>query len=382
MFIRICHHSYSRQGLALDDTSFENHGKSYDTVYEPDGVAVASGASHFGDPTSRIRIATNPSWSSLRALRITAQVRLDALNPTRSNLVEGHLSFAFFVTSGGVLTATVLGPEVVGGPKVWHGVSSAPPYAPDSRLHTVPVGRWVTLGLEHDGFAGMRVSIDGQVVGERRDLIAPVASVGALGVHIGNWPDANAYALMGSIDDLVIEKYDPDALGKEVLLRPWRGTDADCWAFLLQAIEDAIDAGDETALDLLAVIGWIRDNVLRQLLSQDASVVQQNEDFALKFLDLWSSGGMASDEMAQLLADWFCWLKLYAGVDLGALAASMSSPTLSERPRRPGLQFGSLQERVGERECDPELLQFLKLIESALEGLKDCVSPTEEQRER
>ncbi len=372
MYRKICHHNYRYQGLAFDDTSFENHGLSHQTTFEPNGSAAGTGAARFAASGSRIRIANNPSWQHLKALRVQMLVRLDAYSHIRANLVEGHGAFAFYIEESGILAATVFGAETLGGPKVWHGVSSTPPYSPDGLTHVVPVNQWVVVGVEHDGFANFILTIDGQVVGQRNDLVSSVPSVGGHGVNIGNWPDGDAYTLHGMIDELTIEKYDQDALTNEFTSRPLTPAEGNCWLDMIQAITAAIRSGDEQVRSAANILQWMRDQFVRQIAKQGPAIQKKNAEFAARFIDLWSKGWLGTPEMEKLLREWLCWLKTVVGVDLEALVTAMTNPGPVIVSRPPRLDLSNLIERLGTRACDTDFILFLKTLQRVLSNLKDC----------
>lgn len=371
MYTPMCHYRHNVKGLAFDDTPFQNHGLSSNTDYEADGTAIGSGVAKLLSAASRIRITNNSSWQHLKALRITMTIRLDAVPTQRANLVEGHLAFAFFIEPGGALTATILGVETLGGPKVWHGVTSSAPYSPDGLTHVVPANQWVTVGCEHDGFANFRLTINGKSVAQRSDLVSSVGSVGGLGVSIGNWPDADTYPLLGRLDDLLIEKYDQDALTHEFIGRPWTPAEGNCWLTVLQAIAAAVRAGNAQVLQALATLQWLRDNVVRQILKHGPDIQQQNAKFAERFVDLWMKGWLGTPEMESLLREWLCWLKVVVGLDLNAVGTSLQSRP-STHSGGPQLSLGSLLELLGERSCDKDFILLLKTIQRVLSGQKDC----------
>ena len=208
MYQLILHHVYRKGPYAIDISGAQNDGLVTAAGYIDDGVAMASGALTFKSPYARVRVPPRPLWQNLFALKIEVVVRVDALGG-RMNLVEGADLFVFFVDDLGRLWGTVNAEQYPGGPLTWQGASSAF-NAPDSIVRTIPVGKWVTLRFEHDGYASARLYMDNELIAANYGLSSGVPSVGAAGVNIGNWTIADQYQLNGAIDEVKIWRYDPD----------------------------------------------------------------------------------------------------------------------------------------------------------------------------
>lgn len=179
------HHTYAR-GAAVDVSDNGNHGEVTD-AYPTGSDSVLS----FDSPSSRVQVPPSDSLQRLRSIRARVRFRLDpeASPERRYNLMEGHLSFALYVTPGFELKGTIYDAE-----KNWRGATS------DERA--VEPGRWHTAELTYvDSAARVDLRLDGEVVGSEEGVAGPVRPVGELGLSIGIWPDADRYALDGRLDE-------------------------------------------------------------------------------------------------------------------------------------------------------------------------------------
>ena len=352
----ITHHTYKLPGNAFDLSRFENHGICKDTSFAADGATPSSGAMLFDKPTSEIRIERSSSFSALGALQIEILLKLDGSPTSRMNLLEGHLAFAFFILPGGVLSGTFIGPLTLGAVPSWHGVESRPPFSPDGSTHTVPAGRWTVLTYSHDGFRGLAISIDGEVVGSRNDLHSAVGPVGNLGTTVGIWPDAAQYTLKGGIDDLKIWRRDPDAMRDEFFSRLVSEPEGNCWAALFHELAERLGRHDEALITALRSI----DQLLRRAVhesARDAHFLHRNRDYAARFTKLWTSGNVGSPEMEALLSRWLPEVVKATGI----------APTDQGLTRLADAIAGhDAVRRLGRFDCDAQFGAFLKIIRNAL----------------
>jgi hypothetical protein len=208
MFQLILHHVYRKGPYAIDISGARNDGLVTAVGYMDTGASAGSGALLSKSPYARVRVPPSAVLESLFALQIEVVVRVDALGGRR-NLVEGADSFAFFVDEWGRLWGTFNGPQYKGGPPTWHGASSGAD-SPNGISRTVPVGKWITLRYEHDGYASLRLYMDSKLVAANYSLLSGVPAVTGAGVNIGNWTIADNYQLDGAVDDVKLWRYDPD----------------------------------------------------------------------------------------------------------------------------------------------------------------------------
>jgi len=358
----ICHHTYklppgavgsSPPYVAIDLSRFENHGSAEDTQFDPDGAAPSSGAMLFQRNTSVVKIRPSPSFEEIGQLRVETQIRLDAVPTTRMNLVEGHMSFSFFIAPGGILTGTFFGPLTPGAPPTWFGVDSGPNFSPDGATHAVPVGNWTTLSYTHDGLRWIEIAIDGVVVGRRGDIISGVVPVGPYGTTVGSWPDDRRYTLQGAVDDLKIWRRDPDAMANEFFSRPFGEREGACWARLFVAIRDRLGQRDDVLLQFLQQIRLLMEDGLRRA-ANNQEFIARNHDFAEQFHKLWRGGGLASDDMRGLLRAWIPEAMQVTGINPSNQNFSRAIAHLVD---------SELTRQFRDFDCDPAFAKFLGFIQ-------------------
>ena len=279
MFRLVLDYPYTHIPAAIDVSGANNHGTSRDVAFVSDGLSKGSGALVFHSPASRVRVPNNPVFQHLHALKLETVVRLDRLGQ-RQNLIEGHLSFAFFVRPDGVLEGTAFGRQTPAGPKAWQGVNSASD-SPDGVARMVPIGQWVNLRYEHDGFASIRLFIDDQLAAATYSIASPIRPVGSHGVHIGNWPDADVYTFAGLMDRVRIWRWDPDAAYQQFFCRaPGR-----CWTAIDSQLGQWADGPDgrERLRSLLQCIGDIQYRIINVVRGAGEDAIKANEEFGLRY---------------------------------------------------------------------------------------------------
>ncbi|WP_067832514.1 LamG-like jellyroll fold domain-containing protein [Actinomadura kijaniata] len=245
MYQLVMHHTYIG-GSTFDVSGKGNHG--YPERVAP-GTGDASGSYVFDEPGSGILVPVSPTLQTLGALRIRMKIRVPAWDGARRNLVEGYLSFAFFLSGDGRLTGSIV--DAAGN---WTSVADDRTVQPDT---------WHEVEMVHDGVGTLGLNTDGRVVAVRDDVPGPVRPVGSLGVAIGRWPDSSQYVFKGNIGELQLWRYDPVATVTQFLdcccradlepldeiLADLRGNDID-WRQVLEAAR----AGQQANLDLLAAV--------------------------------------------------------------------------------------------------------------------------------
>lgn len=201
MFEVVLRHTYNN-ARATDVSGHGNHG-------QPIGVTPGAGSPQhesslrFDRPESEVRIPRSPSLTQLDAIRLQVrfQYRPGDRIANRHNLCEGQLSFALFVNPHGGLMCTIL--DSTG---AWRGITVGP--------GAIDQLRWYTVEMRHDGFTGMELYIDGNLVGAAHDVPGPVRGVGPRGISVGHWPEpAHVYTLQtGFVDEVVLakRKLDPE----------------------------------------------------------------------------------------------------------------------------------------------------------------------------
>jgi hypothetical protein len=192
MFQLILHHHYTF-GSTFDISTFGNHGQPHLVTA---GTAAFASSLHFQQSDSRITVA--PAQSLNNPFAIAAMVRFyaDGAMTARQNLVEGFMSFSFYVEPSGALTGTIVDAN-----NLWTGTTSP--------ASLVKPGAWHEAWLVHDGVSQLALQCDGVTVAVARNVYGPVRSVGNLGVAIGNWPDRGQYPFAGYIDEVKLYRWDP-----------------------------------------------------------------------------------------------------------------------------------------------------------------------------
>jgi hypothetical protein len=202
MFRVVLHHTYTN-GRATDVSGSGNHGVPRNTT--PGAGPGYESSLRWDRPESDVRVEPSASLRDLDAIRVRVRFlyRPGDLVNRRHNLIEGHLSFALFITPHGGLMGTILDAN-----NQWRGAQVGP--------GAVKQVTWHTAELRHDGHSTLELLLDGAVVAAAYDVPGPVRSVGRNGVAVGHWPEPDGrYTLLtGFIDDVVLAKreLEPDDL--------------------------------------------------------------------------------------------------------------------------------------------------------------------------
>tara|TARA_B100001250_G_scaffold393932_1_gene397228 strand:- start:1151 stop:2584 length:1434 start_codon:yes stop_codon:yes gene_type:complete len=364
----ILHHTYKAAGQAVDLTPYGHHGFRTGVGFSQNGMFPGSGALIFNQGSSDVRVPVTPVWQQLIALKIEVTAYLDnatadPLFPVhRLNLVEGEMSFAFFVNSKRQLVGTFLAPATAGGAPTWHGADSHQ-NAPDGVERLVPLNQWVRLTYEHDGFSTLRLYIDDVLVAENTSLIAGVPAVQMTGTHIGHWPPNDPrYTFEGMIDEVKIWKYDPDFTMNEFFCRIAGGKELNCWRPMFEMIAGLLSNPEtsEYFIDFMACIERRITTFVRDLLSSGTDTATMNDRFAKEFLKLWCSGYVDSKAMQDFLYRWFEWISKVLGPDYLSHFIAGIQDCIEVFDKRTGLwgKLISLQ-----MDCDPAFSVYLGLIE-------------------
>lgn len=363
MFQLILHHTYRKGPYAIDVSGTESDGLVTAVGYLDHGVAPGSGALSFKSPNARVRVPPKPIWKHLHALKIEVVVRIDALS-ARHNLVEGADSFAFGLDADGHLWGTFFGPEFKGGPPTWHGTNSATD-SPDGIAKIVPVGRWVTLRFEHDGYASLRLFIDDVLVAGRYSLVAGVPAVSDAGVNIGNWTIADQYQLDGAVDEIKIWRYDPDDVLGHFLCRDFDKQSAPCWALWFDWLGDTLrdpQRGDQV-IRLIRCIASVQTEVLRLVRANGEHTIGQSQRLAEEYRDLWCAGPIDGPRM-------LAWQKRFMKFLLETVGQEALDALFLQI--RQCYESSELQAQVPESfdpvRCDPAFAGYIKGFVQLLDG--------------
>jgi hypothetical protein len=344
----ICDQSYTWAGVPADKSPYENNGTAINTGGFYDGIAPGSGTITFPHPDSRVRIATGRPWHSLIALEIEVLARLDPHARRVSVMVAGDGSFRFGIMEG------ALEAQFQNASGSDNYVRSDASFSPDHMHHPVPAQKWVKLGFHHDGFAKMRLFIEGELVGEAvtEGGIPPVQ---ALGVSIGNAVEADSYQFPGEIDELRIWRHDPKGLKREFLGRPYTRKMARCWERLFEQVAEWTKRHPEQSRGLTNRLHTARDAFVRALYLLPDSEQAKLRAAMLAIKKLWSAGEIDGPAMEKALCDWVSLLQAL-GID------PIDDPVydaLNAEFAKIGIDGRDLLT------CDPKIALFLERMRSA-----------------
>ncbi|WP_300014385.1 hypothetical protein [uncultured Roseobacter sp.] len=357
MFTLIYHNDYAT-ALPPEDLSGQNEGVSVtNAVHWPVGSFEDAGFYQFNGVNAQISIPFSNLWRDLTFLRIDCEIWIDT-HGKRHNVVEGFLSFALYVRSSGVLSATIYSlvddtsfkdtiaplpstpvapgadvqgsttftanlpgtdpedPDIGGGQTIppgkkfgWIGVNSDAENAPDGVRRLVPTGEWVKVSFIR-GADGFSLLMNGETVGRRPDREALVRSVQGPGVTIGSWPNSNAYTLAGRIRSISIWKYDHQLRFNNFICGV---TDAKeklylqlLYAKLQQRLRDPETR--ETLLNILRCIRQAEQAFVTTVRNSSKDARLKADGVFRKYTEIWCAGDSGSEQMALLLDEWNEWM--------------------------------------------------------------------------
>jgi hypothetical protein len=336
----ICHQRYRVSGCPVDLSPYRNHGAAIDAPGAP-GAGLSHEVIEFPNPDSRVAIGlgSDGAWAPLQALKIEVTARVDTDAGRQLTLTAGDGAFVFEVSER-ALAARVGGDSI----------RSADADSPDGALHQVPANRWTRLGLEHDGFARLRLFIDGRLVAQKL-ATGGVPSVQAGGVAIGNVV-GGGQALRGVIDEVMIWRLDPREMIREFLCRPMTPEIARCWEALAQVVSNWIKGHPAEAAALVGLANSSGASLVRNLnLLSEAEQAQVRGHLA-SVLELWCSGRIDGQQMGHALDAWMKELRRLGlhGPDHAAEAEAL---------------LADLDREAAALHCDPAVVGFLKRLSHA-----------------
>jgi len=181
----------------LDKTTYQNNALIIG------GLSTHPGYVTFRQTDAQLEIpARDESLTRFIALRVQAFVRPRSI-AHRLNIVEGWMSFAFFIESDGRLMGTVYDGSR------WIGVKS--------RHEKVPPNRWSRVCFEYDGVSIAKLLINQRVVGMRMDLPYEIRAPQQV-ISIGHWPRGDGrYTFNGDIGHVRIERRDQEDIWRDAL---------------------------------------------------------------------------------------------------------------------------------------------------------------------
>jgi len=345
---------YRANGIPVDISPYRNHGTGVDAP-KALGPAPDHDVVQFPNPTSRIKIGlgTQKAWSPLVALKIEVLARVNPIAARTLTLVAGDGSFRFRIME------TALEASFEGPPGDGAYIRSDSSYSPDHQFHAVPANRWTTLGFYHDGFAKMRLQIDGVVVGET-PVSGAVPGVKSGGVCVGN-SVMGAEPLLGEIDEVRIWRAYPRGVDQEFLCRPFDKATAQCWEALFRTVRDWVKRDPVEAQALMNLLSARQRLVTRTLLLLPVDELSRIRAILREYRRLWCAGQIDGSQMRNVLRQWLAALRRH-GLDPVADPHRAEIEALRQR--------ANIDPRLLTLDCDPEAGLFLSLLEQIQEEVK------------
>jgi concanavalin A-like lectin/glucanase superfamily protein len=276
---------------AVDTSPFANHGRCIAVDPVGNGVQAGSGALHFAQPDSAVRIAARPCWRGLTAFAIEAWINVEPTG-TRRNVIEGDGSFTLYVDDDDALAGSVF--AVVDGTASpnWHRVVSPP--------GSVPINQWCKVVFQHDGITQARLFIDDVLVAARADYQSGVGPVGGAGVVIGNWTLADQFTFAGFIDRVRFFKHQEDAAIHNFTARPISPEARDHW----ERIWECLRSTDDPELGAqLAQLGRAWEDLMRELMRAFHAADDAERELLLELIDVYRKNWLANTIDSQGHAD-------------------------------------------------------------------------------
>jgi len=358
MYKLVVHHTYKLGGEAFDLSDYGNHGRRVATTAVP-GRVPGKSALYFAGGPDRVVVRSNNSLNRLRSIQAEAWIYVEDLSK-RSNIMEGELSFAFFIHPDGVLWGTFYDPDNLTGSD-WPGVNTDAAFAPDGVKHTVPLNTWVHVKYVHDGVASARLYINDVLVGANYNVKSSVRSVSSGGLVIGHWPvpGDDRYSFKGKIDEIKLWKYDDDVIPKEFFCRPMNPEQFKCWKRFFDQIGSKIGSNEGKAwIWFMKCIKSAQDEWIRAIRSKGEKAMDEQNRFAKRHQELWCSGDIAGDEMKKLLDEYASWLE--ANVSRESFIAWKTRIDNCIRELKFEGRFKDMS--IPFDKCDPKYVAYFKLL--------------------
>jgi hypothetical protein len=396
MLRKILDYQFKLQGQPIDRSGQNNHGVSTATVGSSGpGEILAVG---FLSPNARIDVPYSTSWSYLNSVQVEVRVLLSEL-AHRVNLIEIERALALFVRGDGVVTFTYFapddggdGPGFTGGidsftatpppsgstdpfdtlianplppsrPFVWQGLNTDTDFSPDGVRRTVALNQYVTIRAVHDGFATMRIYIDGEVAGVRTDVahgVPPLVPPGI--VAVGAWPHDERYTLRGSIDYLQVWREDPEFPYREFFCREMSAEAEACWHKLFRRLGASFD-NPETKPAVLALLKCVSDMqtaMARAIAKAGEQERQELQALSKAYLKHWCGGAIDGPTMAMHLKQFIAFLERVNPEGFRRILPNLLECFADAKVR----ELCRLADAIGE--CDPAWGAFINSIGKAL----------------
>lgn len=185
------------QGAAVDSSRFRNDA----TI--AGGVVTHGGYVSFTDGNAELVLrVVGDSLQRFSAIEIFAEIKPISVG-RRLNVVEGWMSFAFFVHPDGQLLAGIYDGQN------WISVASSP--------GDVPFGQWSQVYFHYDGISRGVLTVDGRQVGESSKLPLGMSQP-RQNITVGHWPSGDSrYTFAGDMSRVQLRRRDYEDLFRDAV---------------------------------------------------------------------------------------------------------------------------------------------------------------------
>lgn len=304
-------HDYKQPFPAVDTSPFSNHGVVLNASHLPHGAQLNTGALHFTEPSSSVRVPMRQCWQRIGSIAVEAIVALEPA-ATRRNIIEGDGSFALFVNADDTIAASVYSLTDGSTSPAWNVVSSAT-HSPDGTKRKVSSKEWSKILFQHDGITRARIFIDGQLAAVRGDYRSGVPSVAGAGVVVGNWTLTSQYAFKGAIDRVRVWKLDEQAM-LDAFTDRLDAKAQDAWDDIVACLHRSLNADQRVLLGRLFE-DW--EQILRELTRAVHGASPADREAFLELLTrykaMWRSNQLNQPSGADLMQKLFELFERLAG---------------------------------------------------------------------
>lgn len=171
--------------IITDSSRFHNDAENISNIKFFNNYA------NFDNPDDRIIIPIkNNSLQEFKGLKIECNI-YPILNNNRFNLVEGLMSFAFFIEADKKLMATIYDGNN------WVNVKSS---------EDIPTNQWSKVSFQYDGISIGKLVLNGNVIGINCNMPTGMLQPQTI-IAIGHWPNGdNRYTYQGKIKTVKIKR--------------------------------------------------------------------------------------------------------------------------------------------------------------------------------
>ena len=295
----ILHHNYrGAPGLVYDCSPRQgSHGRAVGAVkFHPDGADPTSASVSFPNRASYVHVNGTKGWDQLVALRAEA-----VCYP----VFPGPDTFFQCIIRSDLFIWVLYRVHIDGEPVLWSMVilgSRSTPNSPRIVLPgvPVPVGRWVTLAFQFNGWDRLELSVDGDVVRSKTAPVGPLPGASPLPLDIGGF--AGGWGRYESrIDDVKVWRRNPLALSQDFLNRPMDSETADCWARWGRRLRDWSREHPRCTAELVGQLGPLYQAVHE--INGDPELRNQFRLIGETYRREWTAGTLTSEDMIRAGAE-------------------------------------------------------------------------------